>query len=96
MTGAVEHIAVDPKLWMTLAGADMAEYFTVAQSRSIWLQVRPAVSDALAVGRLPASGSDSKTIAVENFNGDIRESICSRAPWEHRLRQLLELDDPCF
>jgi hypothetical protein len=82
MTGAVEHIAVDPKLWMTLAGADMAEYFTVAQSRSIWLQVRPAVSDAL--------------IAVENFNGDIRESICSRAPWEHRLRQLLELDDPCF
>ena len=25
MAGQVEHIAVDPQLWVTLAGADMAE-----------------------------------------------------------------------
>jgi len=96
MAGAVEHIAVDPKLWVTLVGTDMAEYFTAAQSQSIWLQVRPAVPDGLVVGRLPVSEGDPRTIAIENFNASIRASVCSRARWEHRLRQLLELDDPCF
>ena len=23
-------------------------------------------------------------------------NACGRPPWEHRLRKLLELDDPCF
>jgi hypothetical protein len=96
MVGPVEHIAVDPQLWITLAGADMAEYFIVAQRQSIWLQVRPAVPDGLVVGRLPASEGEPGTIATESFDGTIGASVCSRAPWEHRLRQLLELDDPCF
>lgn len=96
MVGSVEHIAVDPKLWISLAGADMAEYFIVAQRRSIWLQVRPAAPDGLVVGRLPASEDDPRTIATESFDGTVDASTCSRAPWEHRLRQLLELDDPCF
>lgn len=96
MVGPVEHIAVDPLLWVTLAGPDMAEYFIVAQRQSIWLQVRPAVPDGLVVGRLPASEGEPRTIATESFAGTIGASVCSRAPWEHRLRQLLELDDPCF
>jgi hypothetical protein len=96
MAGPVEHIAVDPQLWITLAGEDMAEYFIVAQRRSIWLQVRPAAPDELVVGRLPASEGDPRTIATESFDGTIGASVCSRPPWEHRLRQLLELDDPCF
>jgi hypothetical protein len=96
MLGSVEHIAVDPKLWISLAGADMAEYFIVAQRQSIWLQVRPAAPDALVVGRLPPLEGDPRTIATESFGGTIDASVCSRAPWEHRLRQLLELDDPCF
>jgi len=96
MAGPVEHIAVDPKLWVTLAGADMAKYFIVAQRQSIWLQVRPAVPDGLVVGRLPVSKGDPRTIANESFDGTLRARVCSRAPWEHRLRQLLVLDDPCF
>ncbi|HVA07772.1 MAG TPA: hypothetical protein VNG12_13620 [Acidimicrobiales bacterium] len=96
MVGSVEHIAVDPMLWISLAGADMAEYFIVAQRQSIWLQVRPAAPDGLVVGRLPASKGDPRTIATEGFDGTIDASACSRAPWEHRLRQLLELNDPCF
>jgi hypothetical protein len=96
MVGSVEHIAVDPKLWISLAGADMAEYFMVAQRRSIWLQVRPAPLDGLVVGRLPASEGEPRTIATESFDGRIEASLCSRTPWEHRLRQLLELHDPCF
>lgn len=96
MAGLVDHIAVDPKLWVSLAGADMAEYFIVAQRQSIWLQVRPAAPDGLVVGRSPVSKDDPRTIATEIFDGTIRASVCSRAPWEHRRRQLLELDDPCF
>jgi hypothetical protein len=96
MVGSVEHIAVDPKLWVTLAGADMAEYFIVAQRQSIWLQVRPAAPDGLVVGRVPASEGDPRTIATESFDGTTGSNACLRAPWEHRLRQLLELDDPCF
>jgi hypothetical protein len=96
VAGPVEHIAVDPQLWISLAGEDMAEYVIVAQRQSIWLQVRPAVPDGLVVGRLPASEGDSRTIATESFDGAIGSSVCSRAPWEHRLRQLLKLDDPCF
>jgi hypothetical protein len=96
MAGPVEHIAVDPQLWVTLSGADMAEYFMVAQRQSVWLQVRPAAPDGLVVGRLPASEGGPRTIATESFDGNIAARVCSRAPWEHRLRQLLELDDPCF
>jgi hypothetical protein len=96
VVGSVEHIAVDPKLWISLDGTNMAEYFIVAQRRSIWLQVRPAPLDGLVVGRLPASEGDPRTIATESFDGNINASVCSRAPWEHRLRQLLELNDPCF
>jgi hypothetical protein len=96
MFGAVEHIAVDPMLWISLAGTDMAEYFVVAQRQSIWLQVRPAAPDGLVVGRLPGSEGDPRTIATETFGGTIDASACSRARWEHRLRQLLELNDPCF
>ena len=96
MVGSVEYIAVDPKLWVSLAGADMAEYFLVAQRQSIWLQVRPAAPDGLVVGRLPAMEGDARTIATETFDEPIDAGACSRAPWEHRLRQLLELDDPCF
>jgi hypothetical protein len=96
MAGQAEHIAVDPQLWVTLAGADMAKYFIVAQRQSIWLQVRPAAPDGLVVGRLPASESDPRTIATESFDGAIGAGVCSRAQWEHRLRQQLELDDPCF
>jgi hypothetical protein len=96
MGGVVEHIAVDPELWVTLDGHEMANYFIVAESRSIWLQVRPAVPDGLLVGRGPASEDDPRTIATESFSGAIRSGVCSRHPWEHRLRQLLDLDDPCF
>ena len=96
MAGPVEHIAVDARLWVTLDGDDMANYFIAAERQSIWLQVRPAVPDGLVVGRGPASEGDPRTIATENFSGTIRANVCSRHPWEHRLRQLLDLYDPCF
>ena len=80
MVMALEAIAIQSADWATLTHAERETYENSARRLGIALEIREG---------------DTRSWVLDYFNGTI-SLPCRRPPWEHRLRQLLELDDPCF
>lgn len=83
-------IYVNPEAWAEASEAAQAEYISVAQSRGVELK--------FDVGE--AGDSDTLITVSDDMHTDTALydglNACGRPPWEHRLRLLLDLSDPCF
>lgn len=88
----VTHVVIHPDDWNGLADAARDEYTASAAAHGIVLTLWPSAttnSDQLVT----VSDKDFTALAVPYYFGPVR---CSRARWEHNLRELLDMDDPCF
>jgi hypothetical protein len=94
--GDIYAITVQPAEFVTVRMEQWREYEEEAERLHIDLQVGPVshgvpyevfVSTRLANARRPRWGYPTA------YDGPIG---CKRPRWEHALRELLELDDPCF
>lgn len=89
---AVTHVLVYPDDWNGLDDHSRIEYTASAKEHGIELRVAH-----------PASPNPDQLVTV--INGDfaaisapyyLGPAQCGRARWEHNLRELLDMDDPCF
>ena len=69
------------------------EYSDVAADHGIELQIAdPATLTPKGV-LVAISNGDFTSYAVPIYLGPV---LCNRPHWEHNLRDLLDMDDPCF
>jgi len=91
MPGELATIVVRADEWFAADVADRHEYEAAAQSRGIVLaKGGGAAGDVLVVIR---NGNPSSVTEAVSYNGVV---VCSRSPWEHEIRRLLDLGDLCF
>ena len=86
--------SVRPREFVKVHESDWQGYESVAHGKGIELgvgSVPPQQSHPVWVNRRNPDGSRSG--GGLSYGGVVR---CGRPRWEHALRQLLELDDPCF
>jgi hypothetical protein len=88
----VTHVVIYPDDWNGLNDGAQNEYTASAAAHGIVLTLGPSEttnSDQLVT----ISNGDATAITAPHYLGPVR---CSRARWEHNLRELLDMDDPCF
>jgi hypothetical protein len=76
--------------WDRLNDAERSEYPASAAAHGIALALGPSATtnpDQLIVV------TNDGTVGAPYYLGPVQ---CGRAHWEHNLRELLEMDDPCF
>jgi hypothetical protein len=89
--GPLAMIVVHADYWFAAGPTDRTEYVAAAQSRGIILaNAGGAAVDVLVVVREGNPHRSTEAVFYSGFVG------CSRSPWEHEVRQLLSLEDPCF
>lgn len=90
----VTEVVIFPDGWDRLKEAERNEYTASAAAHGIALTL-PQPGDTVNPEQLVVvtSDGDHSTIAAPYYFGPVR---CSRARWEHNLRELLDMDDPCF
>ena len=77
--------------WLAADEADQHQYELTSGQRGIVLVKEGGnAQDVLEVVR---EGNPSRVIEAVSYDGPVG---CSRAPWEHALRRILDLSDPCF
>jgi uncharacterized protein len=87
----IELIIVGPDDWSAADAEDQRQYESAARDRGITLvKAGGNARDVLAVVR---PGSQMHSIEQVLYNCVV---LCPRRAWEHQLRLLLDLDDPCF
>jgi hypothetical protein len=89
----VTKVVIFPDDWNRLNKAERNEYTASAAAHGIALTLSPGKSinpDHLIAVR---SEGDDSPFAAPFYLGPVR---CARARWEHNLRELLDMDDPCF
>jgi len=88
----VTHIVIYPDDWKALNGAAQDDYTASAAAHGIALTLGPRAtsnSDQLVT----ITDGDFTALGAPLCLGPVR---CSRARWEHNLRELLDMDDSCF
>jgi len=88
----IRTIYINPKDWAEADDNAHAEYFSVAKDRGVTIEFYRG-GDAEPDLLITLSDDNPPAREPSVYDG---ESACGRQPWEHRLRQLLKLDDPCF
>jgi hypothetical protein len=89
--GDVTIIMVRGEDWLAADEADQHQYELTSGDRGIVLVKEGGnAQDVLEVVR---EANPSRSIEAVSYDGDVG---CSRAPWEHALRRILDLSDPCF
>lgn len=87
-------IGVHRDAWTTVEEVDQEYYRVTARIRGVEIDVR---DDATPRGNtlleLRVLDDGSEKMDRTTYHGAIR---CPRPLWEHRLRQLFDLYDPCF
>ena len=89
---AVTHVFVYPDDWSGLEDRARSEYTSAAYARGIELRTTQPASpnpDQLVT----VINGDFTALAAPHYFGPAE---CGRARWEHNLRELLDMDDPCF
>ena len=87
----IETIIVSPEDWSTAGEDDQHEYESAASDRGIVLASEgSSPRDVLVVVR---ANSPVPSIEPVLYNCAV---FCPRRAWEHQLRLLFDLDDPCF
>jgi hypothetical protein len=77
--------------WLAADEADQHQYeLTTGQRGIVLVKEGGNAQDVLEVVR---ESNPSRLIEAVSYDGRVG---CSRAPWEHALRRILELADPCF
>jgi hypothetical protein len=89
---AITHVFLYPDDWNGLDQAARDAYSASAVERGISLALHPGPS-ANPNQVVTVSDNDFTAIAAPYYFGPVR---CGRASWEHNLRELLDMDDPCF
>ena len=79
-----------PDDWNRLNDDERSEYTASATAHGVSLTLGP--SETTNPDQLIVVTNDG-TIGAPYYLGPVR---CGRAHWEHNLRELLEMDDPCF
>jgi hypothetical protein len=88
----VTHVVIYPDDWDGLEESDRNEYTAAAKNHGIELRI--AYPGDLNPDQIVAvSDGDFTAFAAPYYLGPVQ---CDRARWEHNLRELLDLDDPCF
>ena len=88
----ITQIVIFPDDWNGLTQADRDEYTASAAARGITLTVSPSETFNPDQVIVVIDGDDSR-IAAPYYLGPVK---CDRASWEHNLRELFDLNDPCF
>jgi hypothetical protein len=89
---AITHVVLYPEGWNVLTDAARSEYIASAEARGIALRIAyPATTNPNQV--VTVSDSDFTAIDAPYYLGPAR---CGRSRWEHKLREILNMDDPCF
>ena len=87
-------VAIHADDWSSVSPSDQAHYKSAADDCGITLDCSGQTPGGLEVTEYDGiEPGERPTVEKSAFDGEIR---CQRPPWEHRLRQLLRLDDPCF
>ena len=77
--------------WLAADKADQHQYELISGQRGIVLVKEGGnPQNVLEVVR---EGNPSRLIEAVTYDGGVG---CSRAPWEHSLRRILDLPDPCY
>lgn len=89
----VTKVVIFPDDWNRLNDAERSEYAASAAAHGIALTMSPSAT--INPDQLIAvfSHGDKSSFAAPYYLGPVQ---CGRARWEHNLRELLEMDDPCF
>jgi hypothetical protein len=90
---AVSHVVLHPEDWNGLEDATRKEYSEVAAEHGIELQIADPGTLTPAGMTLIIRDGDFTSFAVPLYLGPV---LCNRPHWEHNLRDLLDMDDPCF
>jgi hypothetical protein len=87
----VTKVVIFPDDWNRLNDAERNEYAAAAEAHGIELTMSATINpdQLIAVFR----HGDESSFAAPFYLGPVR---CGRTRWEHNLRELLEMDDPCF
>jgi hypothetical protein len=88
----VTDVFIFPDDWNGLSEAAQHEYTASAAAYGIALTLSPRPTtnpDQL----LTVNDGDFTAVAAPYYFGPVQ---CGRARWEHNLRELLGMDDPCF
>ncbi len=89
--GEVAIIMVRGEDWLAADEADQHQYELTSGERGIVLVKEGG--NAQGVLEVVRETNRSRAIEVVAYDGGVG---CSRAPWEHALRRILGLPDPCF
>ena len=82
-------IYVSPEVWAETSEDSQAEYLSVAQSQGVELKVDVGEGGERDTLITVSDDMEMDTARYSGFH------TCGRPPWEHCLRQLLDLSDPC-
>jgi hypothetical protein len=89
---ALTHIFLYPDDWNGLSRTAQSEYSATAAEHGIELKVAgPAATNPNEI--VTVSDNDFTALGAPYYFGP---ALCARMSWEHKLRELLEMDDPCF
>jgi len=89
---AISHVFICPDDWNGLDESVRHEYSVSAAEHGIALALHPGpLANPNQV--VTVSDNDFTAIAAPYYLGPV---LCGRASWEHNLRELLDMDDPCF
>ncbi len=87
---SISQLVIFPGDWNRLSDADQSEYTASAATHGIALALGP--SETSNPDQVMVVTNDG-TIGLPYYFGPVR---CGRAEWEHNVRELLDMDDPCF
>ncbi len=87
---SISQVVIFPDDWNRLSDAERSEYAASTAAHGIALVLGP--SETTNPDQVIVVTNDG-TIGAPYYFGPVR---CGRAHWEHNLRELLEMDDPCF
>ncbi len=89
----VRSIFVNPQAWADAAETDRHDYEAAASAHNVSVEMGGGASRDAVILLHSVDGVAQMTFEDRSYGGAI---ACSRAPWEHALRLVLGLDDPCF
>ena len=94
MDGDIGTIYVNPTAWVEATDDDKRVCEAAAGALGIELEIGGGEAvDTLVVAQRPKAGGSPTELKTVSYAGS---NACGRGPWQHALRQVLELGDPGF
>jgi hypothetical protein len=84
-------IVVRAEDWLEVDEADQQEFELAARERGVILAKEGGTARGFI--EVVRQGSEADSAETVSYAGVIS---CTRSSWEHQLRQLLDLEDPCL